>query len=80
MEEVQKHVCGRCNDEWLTEAEYLAHNCTATGFNPTQAEHLGPEFAEVQKAALQRGMDLVDPADEVAVAKQQEAIDQLSSN
>jgi len=75
---VQKHVCGVCNDEWLTEEEYLNHTCT-TGFTPAQPEHLGPEFAEVQKAALERGLAHVDPADEVAVARQQEAIDQVSN-
>lgn len=53
----QQHVCGQCNKTFATEAEYLDHTCEATGFNPTQAEHLGEDFAAIQEAALKRGAD-----------------------
>lgn len=51
------HVCGQCNDEWLTEAEYLAHVCPKTSFKPTQAEHMGDDFILIQQAALVRGLE-----------------------
>ena len=55
-----KQVCGQCNDEWLTEKEYLAHTCPTTSANPTEAAHQGPEFIAIQAAALQRGLDELD--------------------
>lgn len=55
----QVHKCGACVDEFLTLKEYLEHPCPATGFTPTQPEHLGPEFLEVQRAALERGLDRI---------------------
>lgn len=73
-----KHVCGRCNDEWLTEEEYCNHVCPATSKQPTDPAHLGPEFAAVQQAALERGLEKIHPADQEAVAKQQDAIQQVA--
>ena len=52
---MSKHICGKCKVQFEDETSYLDHVCTKTSFKPTQAEHLGPEFAEVQKAALKRG-------------------------
>lgn len=67
---VEKHICARCADEWLTEAEYLNHVCPATNVTPQDPAHLGEEFAAVQEAALQRGAERVGeeahPADVAA--------------
>lgn len=68
MDNTTKHICGVCNDEWLTEAEYLNHTCS-TGFTPAQPEHLinstTPDFAEISQAAVARGAESVDvPASE----------------
>jgi hypothetical protein len=79
MDQVQKHICGRCNDEWLTEAEYVAHVCPATNVTPADPAHLGADFLEIQKAALERGKDrLEEPAaierQEAAIAEVEQAI------
>lgn len=68
MESVpQKHICGVCHDEWLTEDEYNTHKCTGTGFTPQEPEHLGPEFMAISEAAIARGEERknedVHPAD-----------------
>lgn len=74
-----KHICGRCSDEWLTEQEYLAHTCPTTGFNPTEPDHQGPEFVEVQKAALSRGLDqALSNNDTEQADKNQAALDALA--
>ncbi len=49
------HVCGQCRKEFETEEQYLEHTCEKTGFNPTQPENLGEEFALISKAAIDRG-------------------------
>lgn len=70
-----KHICGKCLDEFLTEQEYLDHKCPITNFTPADPEHHGPEFLAVQAAALERGREQLDiPAD---IAKQDEAIAQV---
>lgn len=81
--EAQKHVCGVCHDEWLTEEEYLNHVCPQTSATPQQAEHLinstTPEFASIATAALERGAEVAQAnGDEVQVARNQEAIEQLN--
>lgn len=80
-----RHICGVCNDEWLTEEEYLAHTCPGTNFTPTDPQHLvnstTPDFIEVSGAALQRGLETAQASgDEAQVAKNQEAITQLTSD
>lgn len=74
------HKCGQCNDEWLTEAEYLAHICPKSGAAPTSADNLGPEFVEIQRSALERGLDGLKeenaPAEQIAA--QEQAIGQLT--
>jgi hypothetical protein len=77
---VNKHICGRCNDEFLTEQEYLDHVCAATGYQPTDPQHHGPEFAAVQKAALERGMEVViaNGGDQAQVDRQQAAIEAVT--
>jgi hypothetical protein len=77
--QVSKHVCGQCNDEWLTDAEYLAHTCPKSGFAPTAPENLGAEFIDIQRSALERGLETIkaDGADPIQVAVQEEAIQQL---
>lgn len=70
--EPTSHRCGQCNDEWLTEAEYLAHACPTTGFNPQQAEHLGADFAAVQTAALERGAERAGESQHPADAAEQQ--------
>ena len=56
----QKHVCGVCNDEWLTEDEYNSHTCPGTGFTPQQPEHLGEEFIAISESAVARGEERRD--------------------
>lgn len=78
-----RHICGVCNDEWLTEEEYLAHTCPGTNFTPTDPQHLvnstTPDFIEVSGAALQRGLETAQASgDEAQVAKNQDAIAQLT--
>jgi hypothetical protein len=79
----EKHRCGVCNDEWLTEGEYNAHVCPQTQHTPQEAEHLiastDPGFADVQKAALERGLESIQAqgATPEQVAVQEEAIQQL---
>lgn len=81
-ENITKHVCGVCNDEWLTEDEYNNHVCPNTNATPQQAEHLikstTPEFAAISEAALQRGLDSLQAngADDTQIAVQNEAIQQ----
>ena len=76
-----RHICGRCNDEFLTEQEYLEHTCQATGTTPTDPAHLGPEFAQVQAAALQRGADAAAEAgDHEQVAKNEAAIADVTAS
>lgn len=70
--------CGVCNDEWLTEQEYLNHVCPQTGFTPQQSEHLGPEFTAIQAAALQRGLETLQ-AQGADTSKQESAIAEVSA-
>lgn len=76
--QTQKHVCGVCGDEWLTEEEYLNHTCPKTNTTPTDPAHLGAEFAEVSAAAQERGAERVEEAQhpaEVAAAEAGEPVD-----
>ena len=68
------HVCGQCNDEWLTETEYLEHKCPKTGYSPTEAAHLGPDFIAIQAAALGRGLEQLQ-TDGEDTAVQEKAIE-----
>lgn len=51
----QKHICGKCQGEFGSEQEYVEHLCKVTGVQPTNPEHLGPEFQAISQAALARG-------------------------
>lgn len=77
--EATKHICGQCNNSWATEAEYIAHTCQTTGVTPTDPLHQGAEFLEVQKAALERGLERVDPTDVIQVEEQKKAIDEVTT-
>lgn len=63
MDNTAKHICGICNDEWLTEQEYLEHICPTTQAQPTDPQHLinstTPDFAAISEAAVARGADSV---------------------
>lgn len=54
-----KVICSPCGKEFSSDAEYLKHKCSKTGFNPTQTEHFdalsGGRFSLQSKAALARG-------------------------
>jgi hypothetical protein len=68
-----RHVCGVCGDEWLTEDEYLNHVCPKTNVTPADPAHQGPEFAKVQEAALQRGLDRAQAENNTVQVSRQEA-------
>jgi DNA-directed RNA polymerase subunit RPC12/RpoP len=55
MAEEQKHICGKCGQEFTAEEEYLEHTCSETGFTPQEPENLGEEFKTISEAALKRG-------------------------
>lgn len=54
-----KHICGLCHDEWLTEDEYNNHVCPSSGQPANTIEHLvattTPDFEAISQAALERG-------------------------
>jgi len=54
-----KVICGACGKEFTTNAGYLKHKCSKTGFNPTQVEHFDAltsgRFSLQSQAALARG-------------------------
>jgi len=50
-----KHICSPCGKEFASEAEYMAHKCSKTGFTPADPKHLGPGFKAVSKSAIARG-------------------------
>jgi hypothetical protein len=77
MNDPQKHVCGQCLDEWLSENEYLSHICPILGVAPTEADAMGPDALAIQKAALERGLEHIDDEDPIAHSNQLEAIDEL---
>lgn len=54
------NICGQCNGKFATDQEYLEHHCLATGFAPTQPEHLGEEFKKIQEEAIKRGEEKKD--------------------
>lgn len=54
-EKTQKHICGKCGEQFDSEEEYCNHECKETGFKPTDIEHQGEEFKAVSEAALKRG-------------------------
>ena len=51
----EKHVCGLTGQVFATEAEYLNHVSTATGYKPTDPEHQGSVGLMISKEALRRG-------------------------
>ena len=57
MSETKSNVCGLCKEGFDTEEEYVAHECSETGFTPADNEHQGPEFAAISEAALKRGAE-----------------------
>lgn len=74
MTEVQRspHNCGQCKMGFATEALYLAHQCAATGFKPTEPQSMGEDFEAIQDAALVRGEarrgEVMHPAEAMAKA------------
>lgn len=54
----QKHICGTCEKEFATEADYLKHKCV-TGHKPTDIEHqdvlTNGAFSRQSTKALERG-------------------------
>lgn len=62
------HKCSVCEQEFATEQAYLDHVCPQTEKQPTDPAHLGPEFAEISKAALERGEARKDEEFHPAVA------------
>jgi hypothetical protein len=81
MDTTQKHICGLCHDEWLTEAEYIAHVCPATNTTPADPAHLGGDFLEIQKAALERGKERLQAtpeADPTQLERQDAAIAEVA--
>lgn len=70
------HICGTCEASFDTEEQYVAHQCTS-GFTPADPEHLGAEFVAIQRAALERGLERIDPADEAQKADQEDALNSL---
>lgn len=71
----QTHVCSLCNEEFTSEGDYIDHKCSATGYTPADPEHQGEDFALVQSAALQRGLDKAETDKEKK--RTQAAIDDL---
>lgn len=55
----QVHKCGQCDLSFHSEADYLAHLCQKSGYNPTQIEHqdilTGGIFSKQAESALDRG-------------------------
>lgn len=56
------HKCSPCGREFATEAEYLAHECSAAdGAKPTTAEYLKktttPNLDAISQAAQRRGAE-----------------------
>lgn len=55
MEE-QKHICGRCGNEFVSEEDYLNHDCLALeGEKPTVPQAMGVAYEVIQAKALERG-------------------------
>ena len=54
-EKSEKVTCGRCLIIFDTNDDYLEHTCKETGFTPTDSEHFGSQFPNVQIASLKRG-------------------------
>lgn len=67
------NICGTCDSHFETDEAYINHFCATTGFTPADPQHLGPEFVEIQKSALERAKE----RDEVDNARQDEAIADL---
>lgn len=54
MEE-QKHVCARCGNEFVSETDYVNHDCNVTGVKPSDPVSMGPAYEVIQAKALERG-------------------------
>ena len=64
-----RNVCGQCKEGFETEEQYLDHQCSETGFTPRDPENLGQRFAEVSKAAIERGEERKKEEPVAAMAK-----------
>lgn len=49
------HICGQCQIQFDTEAEYLNHRCSETGVEPTDPRSMGADYEAIQQSALERG-------------------------
>lgn len=58
-EDIQKIICGSCNNMFYSSNEYNEHICKSTGFKANSIEHLdalsGGNFSLQSKAAIERG-------------------------
>jgi hypothetical protein len=50
-----KHIDSLTGLVFDTEEAYCKHTSPVTGYKPTDPEHQGPGFEDIQKAALERG-------------------------
>lgn len=62
-EKKQLHVCGQCSEKFESEEAYLEHECKATGYHPTDIEHM-EDSARISAAALERGEEKKKKEDE----------------
>ena len=58
MAKDKKVTCGVCNLIHADNTAYLTHECSVTGFVPTDPRHLGRRFIMQSKQALKRGGSL----------------------
>lgn len=53
------HICGACEQSFLSDEEYCSHVCPNTNFQPTEVEHqdalTGGRFSKIAEAAIARG-------------------------
>lgn len=57
METEYPIYCGQCGLGFNTAEEELDHVCEVTGVKPTEPESMGPNWKEIQEAALARGAE-----------------------
>lgn len=64
-----RNVCGNCNEGFENEDQYLDHQCAVTGFTPRDPQNLGERFAEISKAAIERGEERKQAEPATAMAR-----------